>query len=381
MRKTRLKISTWSILCATFALVSLLGIGLIVLNRTVAQAAGSLPYNATANGPYTVQGNKILGKDGRQYIIHGMARDGLEYNCRGEGPLDKQTLAYMGPGNSTNGSTYWGANTIRLPLSEVFWLSGQGSTCTAAQYQALVKGTVDTITALHMNVMLDLHWVGAGRQSTNGGGQWPMPDGDSVTFWQQIATQYRGYSNVFFELYNEPVPPNWPCWQKGCQVSGTGYSNDCHCSKQLSYQAVGMQTLVDTVRKSGASNLVIVGGSNWGFDLSQLPNYPISGTNIVYDTHPYAYANKSAKYWDWAFGNLSSRYPIISAENGQYDCKEDYMSQLLPYLDSHQMGWVAWAWVVNGNVCGYPQLVTDYRGTPANSMGVYIYKSLQRYRS
>src|SRR5690242_7358342 len=74
-----------------------------------AHAASALPYNATANGPYSVQGNKIVGADGQQYIFHGVGRDGLEYNCSGDGPLDQQHLAYMGSGNNSAGATYWGA--------------------------------------------------------------------------------------------------------------------------------------------------------------------------------------------------------------------------------------------------------------------------------
>src|SRR2546426_10221436 len=84
----------------------------------------ALPYNSTFNGPYTVQGNKILGVDGKQYIFHGIGRDSLEYNCLGDQFFDQQHLAYMGSGTNTPTATYWGANTVRLPLSEGFWLYG-----------------------------------------------------------------------------------------------------------------------------------------------------------------------------------------------------------------------------------------------------------------
>jgi len=76
---------------------------------TLVHAAPALPYNATANGPYSVKGNTIVGANGQPYIFHGIGRDGLEFNCSGEGPLDSASLAHMGSGNSTNGSYYWGA--------------------------------------------------------------------------------------------------------------------------------------------------------------------------------------------------------------------------------------------------------------------------------
>ena len=367
--------------------VASIGVNLLKnVNQGVHAAAPVLPYNATANGPYTVKGNTIVGVNGKQYIFHGIGRDGMEYNCSGEGPLDKQSLSYMGSGINTATMTYWGANTVRLSLSEGFWLHGApGYPCTATQYQTLLKQTVDNLTAMNLNVILDLHWVDAGAQSGQGGGPWSSPDADSVSFWSQVASIYQGYSNVLFGLYNEPHPSSWKCWQNGCSiVNEKGSSNDCYCSKTVSYQSAGMQALVNAVRATGANNLVLVGGMNWGYDLSQLNTYALSGSNIVYDTHPYPYSGKMPANWDASFGNLSATYPMISTENGEYDCASTYVSQLYDYLDAHQISWVAWSWYAqpsgsHSNVCGYPQLVYDYQGTPTTATGEYIYQRLHSY--
>lgn len=365
------------------------------LSLTRAQRGGSsaqlastqqqVPHSSIAQGPYKVQGNAILGANGQRYLFRGIGRDGLEYNCSGEGPLDSQYLAYMGPGTNTSTETYWGANTVRLPLSEGFWLNGApGFPCTAAQYQALVKQTVDNLTALKLNVIIDLQWSDAGGQSLQGGGPWAMADADSVTFWQQVAPIYKSYTNVLFELFNEPHPSQWSCWADPCTLTNdTSYSNDCQCTKTFTYQSVGMQALVNAVRNAGASNLVIVAGMNWGYDLSQIGTYTITGSNVVYDTHPYPYNDKQPNTWDASFGNISAKYPVVSAESGEYDCGTSYMSQLLSYFDSHQIGWIAWAWAVPtpGDVCGYPQLTTDYLGTPSANMGQLIYQRLRGYTS
>jgi len=349
--------------------------------KSVVHAAATLFYNTRANGPYHVKGNTIVGADGQQYVFRGIGRDGLEYNCSGQGPLDAASLAHMGSGDSAKGGYYWEANTVRLPVSEGFWLNGApGYPCTAAQYQALIKKTIDTLTSQHMNVVLDLQWVDANRQSLQGGGPWPLPDADSLTFWTQAATIYKNYTNVLFEAYNEPHVASWACLVNGCLVKDTDSSDDCKCAKTLSYQAVGMQQVVNTIRKTGASNLILVGGNNWGFDLSHVPSQPISGSNIVYDTHPYQYADKAPSTWDAAFGKVSSTYAVISAENGQYDCKADYLSQLYSYLDNHHIGWMAWSWTAGvGDVCAYPALITDYQGTPSTSTGQFVYQRLHSY--
>jgi hypothetical protein len=269
---------------------------------------------------------------------------------------------------------------VRLPLSEGIWLYGQTfHACSAGSYQALIKKTVDTLTALKLNVILDLQWSDAGDQSLQGGGQWAMPDADSVIFWQQVVGIYSSYSNVLFELFNEPHPPSWSCWLSACTLTDKENSDDCHCEKTLTFASVGMQALVNTVRKTGATNLVLVAGMDWGFNLSLIGTYSIIGSNVVYDTHPYPYAEKLPSSWDAAFGNISKVYAVMSSESGEYDCGTSYMSQLLTYFDAHHMGWLAWAWVVQGELCSYPQLIQDYRGTPVPGMGLLVYTHLRRY--
>ncbi|MGH2494814.1 MAG: glycoside hydrolase family 5 protein [Ktedonobacteraceae bacterium] len=336
--------------------------------------------SAFADGPYTVEGNAIIGADGKRYLFHGVGRDSLEYNCWGDGHFDAQELAYMGSGSGKYAVTYWGANTVRLPLSEGIWLNGQSSQgCSAAQYQALINQVVNSLTTLKLNVILDLQWSDAGGQSLQAGGPWALPDADSVIFWQQVAAIYKSYPNVLFELFNEPHPGTWACWLSGCTINDYGYSQDCNCNKSLTFNSAGMQALVNAVRGTGATNLVLVAGMNWGYDLSQITKFPISGTNVVYDTHPYPYTEKQPNTWNAAFGAISKTYPVMSAESGEYDCGTGYMSQLLAYFDAHQISWSAWAWVVQGSQCGYPLLIRDYRGTPTAGMGQLIYQHLQSY--
>src|SRR5947208_285078 len=344
-----------------------------------AHAASSLPYHEFANGPYNVQGNTIVGADGKPYLFHGVGRDGLEFLCLPSDVtfVDTAHLAFMGPGTSGPGGTYWYGNTVRLPLAEGFWLHGfPGKGCTPAQYQGLVLQLVNSFTSLKLNVILDLQWSDAtganGAQSQGGGAPWDMPDKDSVTFWSQVAKAYSGYSNVLFELFNEAhpqgpeIPGNvWPCWQQGCQVTNeTEYETYDNLKHTYSYQAVGMQALVNAVRGAGANNLVLVAGTNWGFDLSQLGTHPITGSNIVYDTHPYTYPGKNTTAeWDAAFGYLTSTVPVMSAEFGEYDGQSGFESMAVNYFDKHMMGWTAWAWYSTGGTnlqeWGYPQLMSD----------------------
>src|SRR6266700_2555656 len=140
------------------------------------------------DGPYHTQGNRIIGADKKPYLFHGIGRSGLEFTCFGDGHYSAQELSYMGTGKNTSTATYWQANTVRLPLSEYFWLKGDPTKyCPAAQYQQLVKNSVAALTKSQINVILDLHHSDAGGQVTGQGQTLAMPDADSVTFWKQVA--------------------------------------------------------------------------------------------------------------------------------------------------------------------------------------------------
>ncbi len=122
---------------------------------------------------------------------------------------------------------------------------------------------------------------------------------------------------------------------------------------------------------------------NWGFDLSQSQQagnlITDSGNNLAYDTHPYNYPGKQPANWNAAFGFLTATKPVMSLESGDYNCTTSYMSPLLAYFDAHQMSWVGWAWFSTGSACGYPQVITDWQGTPAASMGTLEYNQLLSY--
>jgi hypothetical protein len=73
----------------------------------------------------------------------------------------------------------------------------------------------------------------------------------------------------------------------------------------------------------------------------------------------------------------------MSAEFGEYDGQSSFESMAVNYFDQHLMGWIAWAWYNTGGnylqEAGFPQLVSDYNGTPLASMGTYIHQQLLSY--
>jgi len=67
--------------------------------------------------------------------------------------------------------------------------------------------------------------------------------------------------------------------------------------------------------------------------------------------------------WDGTVAPLAQQVPVVATEVGENDCAGGFLNTLLPWADSHQIGYVAWAW--NASSCGDgPALISDYGGMP-----------------
>ena len=122
------------------------------------------------------------------------------------------------------------------------------------------------------------------------------------------------------------------------------------------------QALYDAVRGAGAPNLVLIGGLNYAYDLSGVPQHRVNGYNIVYATHPYDYPGKQPSEWMTSWGSLTATDPVMVTEFGQFDCGTDYVTSLLDFADQRQVSWSAWAWFPGG--CDFPALLSDWSGAP-----------------
>jgi len=302
-------------------------------------------------GPYTVRGNTVYDVNNKTYLFRGLDRCSLEWEPTG----DHISLADFQLQRS------WRSNTVRVPLNQDYWLEG------AHNYSSGYKPLIQKVVAWAQqagieNVILDLHWSDKGDLSNTHSGQQNMADANSITFWKEVAATFKDNAGVLFELYNEPHDVSWAVWLNGGN-SGAGFTS------------VGMQQLYDAVRSTGATNLVVIGGLNWAYDLSGVPANRVRGNNIIYNTHPYNYGGKQPSDWNAGFGFLAATDPVIATEFGDSDCSQSYYQQFLDYADSKKIHWTAWAWYPGG--CSFPALINDWNGTPS-APGQVVKAALQK---
>lgn len=296
---------------------------------------------------YAVSANRIIDAAGRTVAVHGVDRPSLEWSCT------RQPVTGSGSGiPATDFATMRadGANTVRIALNEDSWLSSSDRMPVAdpcPTYVATVTAAVTAARRAGLAVVLDLHWSDADQPALPAAQQC-APDRDSLTFWREVASSERGDGGVWCELYNEPHDITWAQWRDGGAITCAGRS----------FQAVGMQSLVDAVRAAGASNVVLVGGLDWAYDLPGALAEHLLGANVAYATHPYAGKGGGSADWPRAFGDVARSVPVVATEFGRTDCaaSSPYDQQILDYLRTRGVGYTAWAWFSGG--CGFPSLLT-----------------------
>ncbi len=218
-------------------------------------------------GPLTTRGPHIVDASGRRVVLRGVEIEGMQDVP--QLPLDLVLT-------QVEAAASWGANLVRIPLNPDRLV---GPSCVRdSSYLSKVRQIVTAVTRHGMLVELDLHAF-ALKPCKQDPGLVTMPDKRAVGFWRQVASAFKANPLVAFDLYNEPHDVGSRIWRDGGTVSYQG----------TDYVAVGMQRLYDTVRATGATNLVLVSGINYA---TQPPTVRLVGTsNLALAVHVYTCPN------------------------------------------------------------------------------------------
>jgi len=263
----------------------------------------------------------------------------------------------------------WHANVMRLPLNEDCWLgiNGLPAASSGAPYQTAMGSFVNLAVASGLIVEVDLHFGGGGRiVPTND--DYPGLDIDHApAFWQSVANYFRGNPAVIFNLINEPFGISWPCMRDGGCTAKLKHNKG-------SWQVVGTQSIVSTVRATGAANPIIIAGLDWSDDLSQwlqyVPNDPAK--QLIAGFHTYAPPlDKNCvtqSCWDSVLAPIQAAgYPLLINEFGEEDCTHEYIDKVMNWADAQtpKVGYWGWDWTTL-SCRKEPSLLRDSSGTPSN---------------
>ena len=295
----------------------------------------SVPGSAAPSALH-VSGNHLLNSTGQNVVLKGIDVPSLDYSNEGQGVMPDDSGGTAPAVPYLLGSP-WSVGVIRLPICQDRWMgyaptdwSGPDN---ASTYQHEVDEVVNAASAVGAYVVVDMHWSDEGVWGQNLG-QHEMPDENTATAWSSVAAHYANNPAVLFDAYNEPHDVNWGTWLSGGWVSeGPGY------------ESPGMQGIVNTIRATGANNVILVGGLQWAYDLTGVMNgYAISGSNIMYSAHVYPWKSN----WDQYVTVAAGSYPIFVGEFGADSDSNGnnpggWMNDLTGWMDAHGYSGAAWS--------------------------------------
>ena len=169
-------------------------------------------------------------------------------------------------------------------------------------------------------------------------------------------------------------------WLKGGEI--TDRPNGRRAGKARTYEAVGMQEMLDTVRATGAKNVVVAGGLDWAYDYSGIlegrqlsdPN----GYGVIYANHCYDNKHDSVDTWIAKMEKANAKLPVIVTEFGgsarpsREVHTDNWLLHVLQAMDDHHWSYTAW----DLHTSAEPNLITDWNYTPSPRFGVFVKQSL-----
>lgn len=260
-----------------------------------------------------VRGNRIEDTNDNDVMLKGlMPPDPAKLRLDGE--FNQEFFAEMA-------ST--GANVIRIPVHPENWVHDPD------YLWRYLDPIVTWAGKLNVYVIIDWHYIG--NVVTGAGPQMPDIEANSndltLQFWQLTAQYFRNAPNVIFEIFNEPQSIGAEEWRSSATE------------------------IIQVIREQGADQLVIVGGIDYGKDLSWVIADPIDDSNVAYASH--IYPGHASNSWQPWFGKIAEKFPVVITEWGWMDESTDssqahlvgdqdsYGEPFLEYLRERNIGWVA----------------------------------------
>lgn len=147
----------------------------------------------------------------------------------------------------------------------------------------------------------------------------------SLEFWNLIAGYFKDVPNVIFEIYNEPAFIDDKTWSQSAKF------------------------LVDTIRDTGAKQIIIVSGTDYSYDLSYWAKNPMRESNIIYAAHIFP----NRRFGLQSLDEMSESIPIIVTEWGYISkeepvkqkyligIRENYGMPMLELMERKGISWIA----------------------------------------
>jgi endoglucanase len=302
-------------------------------------------------GIVSVSGNQLL-KDGALWVPHCVQLVAFVAPPAAQAPPFTGAYAHYSTAE-LDAIKAWGADCIRFQLSQ----PGADPTNTEGLYDPTFVATF--VQAVKYTRSIGLNAIVSIQDESQSGETSPtaLPNAITNGVWSNLTKLLNGDDGIIYEMMNEPSltanVANWQAWQSA------------------------MNTVIQTIRASGATNTLLGDGLNTGLTLDGLIPLTDPLNEVFYSSHPYYHsaADETEPIWATRFGNAASTYPVIIGEwTTAYtyytdsctatvtNCTSTAALKMLQYMQANHIGLVAVSY--DFGLPNYGGIVSDYVGTP-----------------
>jgi aryl-phospho-beta-D-glucosidase BglC (GH1 family) len=368
MRLKQMPVKTGVLLLSILLLTGLPLSVFTLHNHTVkVRAAGNMPL---------VHGNQIIDGSGNLLILRGAhIESSLEVLPPYINPTEILAMQHLNTATFDVMRNSWNMNAIRIATSDYMWAASP------AGYMETLQRVVAEANQTGLYVIISLHEDAKGGMTYNEFGN-GLPSDEAIPYWHAVANTFKANPMVMFDIYNEPhlkgvfanslTNQDWQLWLHGGTID------------QLKVH--GMQDLVNTIRRAGAQQIIIVEALQSSFQTINADgtgsNF-VQDPNIVYSVHNFFTIDvRTPNQWNMKFGNISTTnnmlamFPMyvgewaVSVNVDQIRCDgltpqlaSDLVNSWLQYTQQNNISWTAYSFTLK-------QLFLDYRNYTPTQLAI-----------
>jgi len=293
-----------------------------------------------------VKGTRLVNEKGKTVQLRGVSTHGLSWYPE---YVNQKAFSYM--------KKNWNINAVRLAM----YTGEYNGYCTgdSANRKALEKQIdqgVKYAAKAGLYVIIDWHILSDGNPRTY--------EKEAVAFFKKMASKYKNYTNVIYEICNEPN-------------GGTSWEDiKTYAGK-----------VVKAIRSKDKHAVILIGTPNWSQDVDAAAQSPVKGKNLMYTLHFYAGTHgeylrqKAQTALDRGLPLFVSEFGISDASgNGALNKEEG--SRWMKFLKSNKISYMGWNLSNKGEssalIKSASQKTSGWKSTDLTPWGNWLVKQMKQ---
>jgi len=276
-------------------------------------SSGGMPNTEWTNGipPLHTEGRYIEDPWGNVVVLRGVALADLQDVDTERQGMSVQSLL----GLLTDAEAGFYTRVVRFTVFPERWVADPET------YLAkFLLPAVDAAASLGLYAIVDWHEISDVE---------PV-ESRTWAFWRMVAPVFANYSNVLYELFNEPVNMDDPSWQRWKEQA---------------------QPWVDLIRSEAPDNIILIGGPFWSQQIGGAATDPFDGENLAYVGHIYPIIDRYVWSDTGVMAQVAAVQPLMITEWGFREeegediwnaTRTSFGEPLKAFIETHGLSWTAW---------------------------------------